>query len=188
MKQFLHSPLLFALLVLFAGSQKKIDKSFKTGHTTYRMPRGQKECPNCKTLIGARAANCNHCGTVFRQTKTKKQAKPFFKERKEFVKRMLNGEKSQDMRLDIIVATKVFEWFDNNIDFLSKVKPPFKFNGSIKYFRSQDGRDYLTRKYKEFQYNPQNHEEFVEGNEKIGEDIVKPKTRSLREFLNDSKN
>jgi len=152
------------------------------------MPRGKKECPKCKDLIGARAASCQNCGEVFQASKIKKQPKPFVKERKEFIKRMLDGGKSDDIRLDMMVVTKVFEWFDNDIDFLLKVKPPFKLNGSIKYFRSKDGRDYLIKKHKEFQYNPKNHEEFVEGNEKIGEDIVKPKIRSLREFLNERKN
>ena len=148
------------------------------------MPRGKKECPKCKELIGARAASCKHCGEVFRETKPKKQPKPFVKERKEFIKRMLDGEKSTNIGMDMAVATEVFKLFDNNIDFLSKVKPPFKLKGTIIYLRSQSGREYLTKKYREFLYRPKNHEDFVDEKKKTGEDIVQPKIRTLREFLN----
>lgn len=148
------------------------------------MPRGKKECPKCKESIGARAASCKHCGEVFQAIKLKKQPKPFFKERKEFIKRMLNGEKSEDMSMDMMVATLVFKWFDNDLDFLSKVKPPFKFKNSIRYLRCKDGREYLKKKHQEFYYRPENKETFVEEKSKIGEDIVQPKIRTLREFLN----
>lgn len=151
------------------------------------MPRGKKECPKCKQLIGARASKCNHCGEVFSATKPKKQAKPFFRERKQFVIRMLDGEKSEDMSMDMMVATQVFKWFDNDIEFLSKVKPPFKFKNSIRYLRSKDGRKYLEKKHREYLYLPKNQEDFVEQIDKIGEDIVQPKIRTLRDFLNGSK-
>ncbi len=153
------------------------------------MPRGQKQCPKCQGIIGARSSACNLCGHILSPLKAKtKEVKPFFKERKEFIKRMLDGEKSEDMRLDMMVVTKVFEWFNNDLDFLSKVKPPFKLKGSIKYLRTKDGKDYLIKKYREFQYKPENHEVFVEEKAKVGEDIVKPKIKSLREFLNERKN
>lgn len=152
------------------------------------MPRGQKECPKCKRLIGARSSTCKHCGEVMKAAKPRKKANPFYRERLAFIRRMLGGEKSTNFRLDITIATNIFTLFDNDIDFLSKVKPPFKFSGGITYLRSKAGRDYLTKKHREFYYNPENKEIFVEGSDKIGEDIVKPRIRSIRKFLNEREN
>ena len=50
----------------------------------------------------------------------KKQVKSFFKERKEFIKRLLDGSKSSNFALDMMTATKVFEKFNNDLNKLSE--------------------------------------------------------------------
>ena len=147
------------------------------------MPRGKKTCPSCKSIVGARVSVCD-CGHKFLPTK-KKQAKPFFTERREFVKRMLAGSKASDWRMEMHTATKVFEQFKNDVDFLSKVKPPFVFKNTIKYFLTKDGKEYLEKKYKEFNYKPPEKDKFVDTKEKFGEDILSKKKKTLRDFLND---
>jgi len=147
------------------------------------MPRGKKECKECGEFLGARASSC-HCGYVFPKPKPKKKAKPFFKERKDFVKRMLSGGKSDSMSLDLMVATKIFEDFDNDVDFLNSVAPPFKLNNSIRYLLSKDGIKYLKRKKLEFDYIPPDTIEIIEHEDKAGEDIILVKHKTLREFLN----
>ena len=117
------------------------------------MPRGKKKCGNCGEFVGSRVQECS-CGFVFGKPKPKKKAKPFFKERKDFVKRMLGGEKSDSMQLDMMTSTKVFELFDNDINFLSKVKPPFKLKGSIRYFLTEDGKKYLNKKKESLPFLP----------------------------------
>ena len=98
---------------------------------------------------------------------------------------MLNNGKSQDYRLDMMTATKIFEQFDNNIDFLGKVKPPFKLNGTIKYFLTPEGKDYLRKKKLEFDFKPQNFEKCIDHFEKVGDDILVKPRQTLRKFLDD---
>ena len=145
------------------------------------MPRGLKKCPDCKTFVGARTPECS-CGHIFKK-KPKKQPKPFFKERKEFVKRMLGGKKPIDHRLDMMVVTKIFAAFENDLDFLGKVKPPFELNGSIKYFLTKDGKEYLLKKYREFNYKVPEADKYVDTKEKVGEDTHEVKSNTLRGFL-----
>jgi hypothetical protein len=113
----------------------------------------------------------------------KKQVKSFFKERKEFIKRLLDGSKSSNFALDMMTATKVFEKFNNDLDFLSKVKPLFKLNGTIKWLLTADGIKFLDLKYKEFKYKPKKSEILIDSGEKFGDDIVKPRPRTIRQFL-----
>lgn len=147
------------------------------------MPRGKKSCPKCDLLCAASTKLCS-CGHVFQKAPSKKKPS-FFKERKDFIKRMLDGGQSSDYKLDIMTATKVFKAFGNDIDFLSKVKPPFKLDGSIKYFLSKDGRDYLLKKHREFHYRPKNVQKMVDQEEKSGEDVVVNKKKTLRNFLDE---
>lgn len=147
------------------------------------MPQGKKQCPSCKSQNAVRALLCS-CGHIFK-SKAKKEAKPFCNERKAFIKRMLNNGKSQDYRLDMMTATKIFEQFDNNIDFLGKVKPPFKLNGTIKYFLTPEGKDYLRKKKLEFDFKPQNFEKCIDHFEKVGDDILVKPRQTLRKFLDD---
>jgi len=98
---------------------------------------------------------------------------------------MLAGSKATDWRMEMHTATKVFECFENDTDFLSKVKPPFVFKNTIKYFLTKDGKEYLQKKHKEFYYKPPEKDKFVDTGVKSGEDILRKKTKTLRDFLND---
>ena len=80
-------------------------------------------------------------------------------------------------------VTKIFEQFDNDLDFLSKVKPPFELKDSIKYFLTKDGKEYLRKKHKEFYFKTPEKDKFVDTKEKAGEDIMEHKTKTLRDFL-----
>lgn len=147
------------------------------------MPRGKKQCPTCEALVSARSSSCD-CGHVFKKVK-RKTPKPFFKERREFISRMLEGERSDCMKLDMMTATKIFDDFDNDLDFLSRVKPPFKLNKTIKFFLTKDGMEYLKKKKLEYDYQPTDQKEIVDHNKKAGEDILIKKKSTLIEFLND---
>ena len=148
------------------------------------MPKGKKTCPKCDALSAASLKVCS-CGHVFKKKLSKKKASPFFKERREFIKRMLGGAKSIDYRLDMMTVTKVFKTFNNDLDFLSKVKAPFKLEGSIKYFLTKDGIQYIKRKKLEFDYKPKNFEKMVDHQDKMGEDIKIEKRKTLRDFLDE---
>tara|TARA_R110000751_G_scaffold21754_1_gene62072 strand:+ start:902 stop:1345 length:444 start_codon:yes stop_codon:yes gene_type:complete len=145
------------------------------------MPRGKKTCPSCETLVGARTSACD-CGHRF-ASKPKKTAKPYFKERKAFLKRVLGNSKPSNWVFEMHTVTKIFEQFDNDLDFLSKVKPPFTLEGTIKYFLTQDGKEHLRKKYKEFHFKPPEKDKFVDTKEKVGEDIMENTTKTLRDFL-----
>ena len=145
------------------------------------MPRGKKSCPSCKALLGARTSLCD-CGHKF-VPKPKKTAKPHFKERKEFLKRMLGESKPINWVFEMHTTTKIFEQFNNDLDFLSKVKPPFSLEGTIKYFLTPKGGEYLDKKHREFYYKPPEKDKFVDTKEKVGEDIIETKTKTLRDFL-----
>lgn len=149
------------------------------------MPKGKKQCPNCNSLQAVRALCCSECSVEFKKKATLKKEVSFFKERKEFIKRMLNDGKSSNYKLDMMTATKIFKSFNNDIDFLSKVKPPFNLNGSIKYFLTKEGQDYLRKKKLEFEYKPKNSEKIVDHSEKVGDDVMTSRKRTLRDFLND---
>jgi len=77
--------------------------------------------------------------------KKEKKIKPLylFSGEARFIYRMLGNQKAQNYKLDMMAAKKIFAEFDNDIDFLSKVKPPFKMDGSIKYFLTEAGMKYL---------------------------------------------
>lgn len=148
------------------------------------MPRGKKTCPECKAECATRSASCS-CGHTFKKTKKNKPPTSFFQERRDFIKRMLNGNKSSNYKLDMMAATKVFKVFENDVNFLSKVKPPFELTDSIKYFLTKAGMDYLRKKKLEFEYKPKNHEKIVDHGLKTGEDILLQKRKTLREFLDE---
>ena len=145
------------------------------------MPRGKKTCPSCNALLGARVKVCD-CGHEF-VAKAKKQPKPFFKERKDFLKRMLGGSKPINYVFEMSTVTKIFAQFENDLDFLSKVKPPFELKGPIKYFLTKEGKEYLSKKYKEFNYKVPEQDKFVDTKEKSGEDTHESKSNTLRGFL-----
>ena len=95
------------------------------------------------------------------------------------------GARASSCECEIHAATKVFECFKNDTDFLSKVKPPFVFKNTIKYFLTKDGKEYLQKKHKEFYYKPPEKDKFVDTGVKSGEDTLRKKPKTLRDFLND---
>lgn len=117
--------------------------------------------------------------------KPKKQPKPFFKERRAFISRILENTKPSNYALEMQAVTKIFELFDNDIDFLSKVKMPFKMNGSIKWLLTSEGIDYMNKKYKEFNFKPKEAPKIIDSGQKFGEDIYMKNKQTLRGFLND---
>ena len=148
------------------------------------MPRGKRKCPKCSAFCSTRSHECE-CGFSFKNQKKQPKKPTYFQEKKDFVKRMLNGEQSTSVKLDMITAAKVFNKFENDVDFLLKVKPPFKLEGSIKYFLTKDGLAYLCKKHKEFHYKPKNSEKMVDYKIKKGEDRMIEKRKTLRDFLDE---
>ena len=150
------------------------------------MPKGKKTCPSCKTAVGCPTKRCA-CGHKFASKKKsrapKKAPKPHFEERRLFVERMLEGSKAPNWALEMTVATEIFENFKGDLDFLSKVKPPFKLKGSLTYFRTQEGKKYLNKKHLEFLFKPPELDKFIDAKKKAGEDILEHKTKTLRDFL-----
>jgi hypothetical protein len=150
------------------------------------MPRGKKTCPSCNALVGARVGLCD-CGHKFSPAK-KKKPKPFFSARKNFIKRMLGESKALDWRMEMHTVTKVFEQFvdcEKDLEFLEKVKPPFVFKNTIKFFLTKEGREYLTKKRKEFYYKPPDKDKYLDTKEKVGQDILENKKKTLKDFLNE---
>ena len=148
------------------------------------MPKGKKECPKCSALCSARSLVCE-CGFSFKNQKKTPKKPSYFKERQQFIRKMLEDQPSINYKLDMIAATKLFKRFKNDVDFLLKVKAPFKFDRSIKYFLSKEGLDYLDKKHKEFHYKPKNSEKMVDQKIKSGEDILIEKRKTLRDFLDE---
>ncbi len=102
------------------------------------------------------------------------------KERKAFAVKMLVDNPKPVWIGELKAVRDIYELFP--IDFLNKVKKPdFKINSCF-YFLSENGKEYLTKKLKEFLYKPQRHD-IVEGTEKVGEDWQGTKRRGLRDFI-----
>ena len=154
------------------------------------MPKGKKQCPECQAIVGAAAKTCA-CGFSFSKAKLKKvfglqDKKPKYADyKRSFLKRMIGNQKPDSYPLEMSVVKKIFDFFDNDLDFLSKVKPHFKLNNSIKYFLTKDGKEYLVKKHREFYYKPPEKDKFVDTEVKSGEDILKKKKKTLRDFLDD---
>ncbi len=103
------------------------------------------------------------------------------KERKEFAVRMLVDNPKPMWQAELRACKDLFNIYP--VEFLIKVaKPPFKINSCF-FFLSEDGKQYLERKLKEFLYKPQRYE-IVEGEEKQGENWNGKRKRGFREFLN----
>ena len=149
------------------------------------MPRGKRECPKCSALCSTRSHLCDDCGFSFKNQKKSIKKPTYFKERQQFIRKMLNDNPSNEYKVDMVAATKIFKRFENDVDFLLKVKPPFKLDGSIKYFLTSDGLGYLDRKYREFNYKPKNSEKMVDHKFKFGEDRLIEKRKTLRDFLDE---
>ena len=119
-------------------------------------------------------------------SKPKKPAVPFFKERREFLFRVLNGVRPANYSLEMTVVTKIFTHFENDLDFLSKVNPPSWMKGdSLRWFLTCDGKQFLDKKYKEFKFKIAEFEKCVDSGEKFGDDLIGHQTLTLRDFLNE---
>ena len=118
----------------------------------------------------------------------KKEPKPpsFHKDRQLFISRMLGAGNSPNYKLDMMVAKEIFETFNNDIDFLGKVKKPFEFKKGmgLLYFKSPAGKEYLQKKYREFHFKIEETEKPVDLGVKSGDDVFEYKPRTVREFLN----
>ena len=102
------------------------------------------------------------------------------KDKKEFISKMLSEIQSIKWRQEMVAVKQIYELFP--IDFLNKVKKPdFKINSCF-FFLSENGKEYLTKKLKEFLYKPVKYD-IVEGTEKVGEDWQGTKRRGLRDFI-----
>ena len=119
-------------------------------------------------------------------SKPKKPPAPFFTERREFLFRVLNGEKPANYCLEMTVVKKIFAHFENDLDFLSKVNPPSWMKGnSIRWFLTNDGKQFLDKKYKEFKFKIAEFEKCVDSGEKFGDDLIEHRPLTLRNFLNE---
>lgn len=105
------------------------------------------------------------------------------KERKDFAIRMLvDNPNPASWAAELKCAKDIFA--EHDLEFLLKVaKPPFKIN-SLFFFKTEDGRKYLERKFNEFNYKPKRYE-IIKGEEKVGEDWNGEKKKGLMEFLKD---
>jgi hypothetical protein len=148
------------------------------------MPRGKRTCPKCSALCSTRSRECE-CGFSFKNQKKIAKQPSYFEERRQFIRSMLNDQPSSDYKKDMVAATKLFKHFENDVDFLLKVKPPFRFQGSIIYLLTKEGLEYLSKKQKEFHYKPKNSEKMVDHKFKIGEDRLIEKRKTLRDFLDE---
>ena len=102
------------------------------------------------------------------------------KERKAFAVKMLVDNPKPVWIAELKAVKDIYELFP--IDFLNKVrKPDFKINSCF-YFLSENGKEYLTKKLKEFLYKPVKWD-IIEGTEKVGDDWNGTKRRGLRDFI-----
>jgi hypothetical protein len=119
----------------------------------------------------------------------KKEPKPpsFHKDRQFFISRMLGAGKSPNYKLDMSIAKEIFESFNNDLDFLHKVKPPSWLDPKkgLLYFKSPAGKEYLRKKYQEFKFVIEEKEKPVDLGVKSGEDVLEHKPRTVRQFLNE---
>ena len=99
---------------------------------------------------------------------------------------MIDNRYPENFSFQMSIVKKIFKKFNNDLDFLSKVKPPFKFKyPTLGYFLTKDGRQYLIKKYREFYYKPPNPDKFVDNGVKSGEDILSKNIKTLKEFLDE---
>lgn len=117
----------------------------------------------------------------------KKEPKPpsFHKDRQFFISRMLGKAKSPNYKLDMMIAKEVFKAFNSDINFLHKVKRPFEFDpkSGLLYFKSPAGKEYLRKKYQEFNFKIEEKEKPIDTGVKSGHDVFEHKPRTIREFL-----
>ena len=84
----------------------------------------------------------------------------------------------------MVAATKIFKHYENNVDFLLGLRPPFEMKGTIVWLLSFKGKEFLRKKKAEFDYKPREAQKIFDLGVKEGEDrvIIQP---NLRNFLNE---
>jgi hypothetical protein len=119
-------------------------------------------------------------------TRAKKVKKPKHSmlNKRAFLRRMLRvGEEFRASKSDIIFVHEIFSWYPEEIDFMAKVgPPPFKLN-NILWFKTEEGKKYLTKKLREFHYKIEEYEKPVDTGVKSGDDKLDIKVQSIRKFL-----
>lgn len=126
-----------------------------------------------------------------RKRATKKEPKPRVKkprvstgkERKDFAVKMLVDNPKPAWQVEMAGVKRIFEQYP--VEFLIKVsKPSFRINSCF-FFLTEDGKEYLSRKLKEFLYIPKRYD-IVDGENKVGEDWTGTKRKGFREFVEGS--
>ena len=105
----------------------------------------------------------------------------FFKERKAFIKKMINPSVKVVYAREQKLEKDIFEKYP--VDFLNMVKQPFDLN-SLAWFLSKDGEQYLKKELSRFLYKPK-EDKIVAGTEKKGYNFAKKKIKKFREFLDE---
>ena len=114
------------------------------------------------------------------RVKKEKVVKSTGKERKEFAVKMLVDNPKPVWAGELKATKEIFERYP--LDFLNKVsKPDFKINSCF-FFLSENGKEYLSKKLKEFLYKPVRYD-IIEGKEKQGDDWTGTKRKGLRQFI-----
>lgn len=112
--------------------------------------------------------------------KKKAALKSTGKQRKDFAIRMLVDNPKPVWAGELKACRDIFAAYP--LDFLIKVKkPPFKINSCF-FFLSEDGKEWLQGKLKEFLYKPKRYD-IIPGEVKEGEDWQGVKKLGFREFL-----
>jgi len=110
--------------------------------------------------------------------------KKHFPERREFIRRMLGQVPSGEYSKCMWVATQVFEGFDGELDFLSRVKKPsFITSQNFAWFLGEEGKEYLYRRFMEYCWDVDGGETFEKHEKRYGEDVSKEK-KTFAEFMN----
>ena len=119
--------------------------------------------------------------------KKKKEPKPpsFHRDRQLFITRMIGKGNSPNYALDMAITKELFEAYNNDLDFLHKVKAPSWIDPKMGmlYFRSAIGKEYMRKKYIEFKFIIPESEKPVDLGVKSGDDVYENKPRTLRQFL-----
>lgn len=105
----------------------------------------------------------------------------YFQERKDFISRFIKEDIKVPFAREQKFAKDLFNQYP--VQFLIKVQPDFKLN-SLAFLFSEDGKKFLDLKLKEFLFKPK-RKEIIEGDEKVGYNWERKKTKTFRKFLED---
>ena len=161
----------------------------KCGEIMPKKAKGKK-CPKCKKSIPLKQKKCS-CGfsklTTRRHQKFSPKMDGHYRLMK-FVGRMLPRVPftKQEAANEVKIAKFILHVCCEDYDFLAKFKKPSWVKNTLLWFRSKDGIKHLKTKYNEYLFEPEETEDiFIDEGSKKGEDILKPKPRTLRQFLDE---